>query len=367
MAPPRPRGRSYRCKPLPSRVPSDRLVTLFEARATARLARGTAIKYRWALRSVLWVAQQLDGRPVTLIELFRDEALLGRTLASDLGRGGRQRSRWTIAHHRTAIRAAATQIRPELIELLRENPHDVIRRALRGAATPIGTGFRLGGGVPRARGGIVPTAAEVREIIRALGEGGDWRAARDQALGLFLAGTASRITAARTLNAADCHAMKDGSIRVIVQQKSHRDPREVELGDDEAMALRRYIHEANRARIGPPIALGSKGPLWRGEQGGVLPDAAFRTSLRLACHRAGTPNYTPHAFRRFWATQASLRLPRWDAALGGGWSGTGQFDAHYAQPSRADVWTRLGRLGKPNEAAPVERGTTRHEPTVLVS
>lgn len=311
------------------------------------------MKYLWAVRSVLWVAEQIGGRHLTLIGLFREESLLGQALASDIGREGKRRSRWTVAHHRTAIRAAATLLRPELIEQLGESPHEIIRRALRGAATPLGSGFRLAGGRPRGRGGPVPTPTEVAAILGALGARGDWRAARDRALCLFLTSTASRISAARNLDAADCHVMSDGTIRTMLYQKSHRTPREVELSEDTAVALRYYVALANASSVAPPLALGTHGPVWRAERGGKLPDQAFRDALRAACARAGVQDYTPHAFRRFWATQASLKLSRWEAALGGGWKGTAQFDAHYAQPSRTDVWAKLGRLDTSSASAPV--------------
>ena len=41
--------------------------------------------------------------------------------------------------------------------------------------------------------------------------------------------------------------------------------------------------------------------------------------LRHACRLAGTPDYTPHAFRRAWATGAAAVLLCWEVVLGGGW------------------------------------------------
>ena len=70
-----------------------------------------------------------------------------------------------------------------------------------------------------------------------------------------------------------------------------------------------------------------------------------RPQLRHACRLAGTPDYTPHAFRRAWATGAAAVLPCWEAALGGGWRGTERFDTSYVTPSRAAVWAKLSGLG----------------------
>ena len=45
--------------------------------------------------------------------------------------------------------------------------------------------------------------------------------------------------------------------------------------------------------------------------------------LRSACLGFGRGRlHATRTFRRFWATAAAQRLPRWEAALAGGWRGT---------------------------------------------
>ncbi|TAJ21571.1 MAG: site-specific integrase, partial [Dehalococcoidia bacterium] len=348
---PRPR---YRCQPIAAPKASDALLVLFRERAEARHAARTAAKYRWAVRDLLRIAEGITGSPVALLDLLRDRELLGKALMSATGRHGRTQSRYTVAHHRTAIRAVARLLKAELTDALGADPHEVVRDALRAVAEPRGGGYRLVGGVPRRRGGAVPTPVEVDTILAALAAKGGWQGVRDHAIVLLLARTASRVSAMRTLDARDVRLMRDGSIRLMLYQKSRRDPREVELPPDATDAVRRYVATLNHAmRIEgrtERIALGQAGALWRGPGRARLSDKALREVLRAACVAAGTPDYTPHALRRFWATEAASSLPRWDAALGGGWKGTGQFDGHYVQPSRRDVWAALGRLGRPGES-----------------
>ena len=288
------------------------------------------------------------------------------------GRHGRTQSRYTVAHHRTAIRAVARLLKAELTDVLDADPHAVVEGALRSVAERRGGGYRLVGGVPRQRGGPVPTSAEVDGILAALSAKGGWQGTRDHALVLLLVRTASRVSAMRTLDASSVHVLRDGRIRLILYQKSRRDPREVELPPDAADALRRYVATFNHAmRVEgrtERIALGQAGVLWRGPNRAALSDTVLRQTLRAACATTGTADVTPHALRRFWATEAASRLPRWDAALGGGWKGTGQFDGHYVQPSRRDVWAALGRLGRPGESSTsVQPEASSREPAAVAS
>ena len=346
----RPRPR-YRCRPVELSSAPDPLLTLFEQRLAARARAATVSKYLWAIRDVLRLAERLRDGSGELLDLLNDTALLGRVFATDEGRGGAVSSRWTIAHRRTALRSLATLLKPELTEALGRDPDEVIREALRGVAERVAGGYRIVSGAPRQRGGSTPSGEEVEAILGALGRRAGWDGHRDRTFVLLLTRTASRVNALRTLDGTDCHVMPDGRVRLMLPNKNAREPHEVELDQESAAQLRLYVATYNRAmRIaGCPqrIVLGEPGPIWRGERGRCWPEAAMRRTLRRACQAAGGADYTPHAFRRFWATCATERLPRWEAALAGGWQGTERFDDHYVTPSRSQVWGKLGRLAGP--------------------
>ena len=299
---------------------------------------------------MLRCASNEAGRNVVrILDLFMDRDLLGRALVSDRLADGQICSKSTIAHRRTAIRSVATMLRPELQADLGRDPHEIIREALRSVAERRGGGYRIQGGTPRTRGGPTPTRDEVEAILAAMGRTEGWLGLRDRAFATLLGSTAARVTALRTLDAADCHVLPDDRVRVLLHQKSGRARHEAELDRESRQALRLYVfgfNETMRAAGRPDrIALGHPGPVWRTERGTPLPDKTMRAALRRACRLAGTPDYTPHAFRRAWATGAAAVLPRWEAALGGGWRGTERFDASYVTPSRAAVWTKLSGLG----------------------
>ena len=176
-----------------------------------------------------------------------------------------------------------------------------------------------------------------------------WIGLRDRAFTTLLSSTASRVTALRTLDSADCHVLPGDRVRVLLHQKNGRERHEVELDRASRGALRLYVFAFNHAmeiagRV-DRITLGEPGPVWRTERGAQMSDKALRSALRQACRVAGTRDYTPHAFRRAWATETAEMLPRWEGALGGGWHGTERFDAGYVTPSRASVWRKLGGLG----------------------
>ncbi len=348
LRPPKVRRRTYRCQPIapPQRDDLDRL---YEERAEGRLRTRSMQTYRWLRNEMLACASAETGRRVGIPDLFANPELLGRMLVSDRCASGRVCSKSTIAHRRTAIRSVATILRPELQTALGRDPHEIIRDALRRVAERRGGGYRITAGTPRRRGGPTPRPEELRAIITAMGRAEGWLGLRDRAFATLLARTASRGHALRTLDGTDCHVLPDDRVRVLLHQKNGRERHEVELDRESCQALRLYVFGFNETMrtAGRPdrIALGQPGPVWRTERGAQLPDKTMRAALRHACRLAGTPDYTPHAFRRAWATGAAAVLPRWEAVLGGGWRGTERFDASYVTPSRAAVWTKLSGLG----------------------
>jgi integrase len=300
---------------------------------------------------MLALAAAIAGRRVAILDLFRDETLLGQVLVSDRFADGRMCSKSTMAHRRTEARSLATILKPELRTYLGRDPHDVIRDALRTFAERRGGGYRITGGTPRSRGGPTPTKPELQGIVSAIGQGTGWVGLRDRAIAALLAGTASRVTAMLTLDGADCHVLPGDRVRLLLHQKNGRERHEVELDQASATALRLYVAAYNDAMqcAGRQhrITLGAPGSIWRTERGTRMPAQSFRDALKRACEMAGTRNYTPHAFRRAWATSASEVLPRWEGALGGGWHGTERFDASYVTPTRTAAWQKLGGLGVP--------------------
>ncbi len=346
---PRPsRRRRSQCPPTatPGRDDLDRL---YEERAAGRLSTRSIQTYRWLRNEMLACASAEVGRRVGILDLFANPELLGRMLVSDRLANGRVCSISTIAHRRTAIRSVATMLRPELQTTLGSDPHETIRDALRRVAERRGGGYRITAGTPRRRGGPTPRSEELRTILAAMGSAEGWLGLRDRAFATLLAGTASRVDALRTLDGTDCHVLPDGRVRIFLRQKNGRERHEVELDQESLQALRLYVIGFNETMLaaGRPdrIDLGQPGPVWRTARGTRLPDKTMRAALRHACRLAGTPDYTPHAFRRAWATEAAEVLPRWEAALGGGWRGTARFDSSYVTPSRAAVWTKLSGLG----------------------
>ena len=358
------RRRDYRARPISTEQPDD-LDRLYEQRAAARLTKRSVTTYRWLRKDMLACASAVAGRRIGLLELFADRDLLGRVLVSDRLAVGRACSKSTIAHRRTAIRSVASVLRPELQAALGCDPHEVIREALRSVAERRGGGYRITGGASRTKGGPAPSAGELRAIIAAMGQAEGWFGLRDCAYVMLLASTASRVNALRTLDGADCHGLPGDRVRVLLHQKNGRARHEVELDQESREALRIYVFAYNEAMRSAGrsdrVVLGEPGPIWRTERGRQLPDKALRAALRQACRSAGTPDYTPHAFRRAWATAASEVLPRWEGALGGGWRGTERFDASYVTPSRAAVWRKVAAVGV-EDRSPPESGRARREP-----
>src|SRR5437763_10647397 len=96
--------------------------------------------------------------------------LLGRVIVHDIAPMlGTRLSRWTLAQRRSAIRSFAALMRPELLALFEDDPHDRLDRALRAVADRVGVGYRLTGGAPRRRGGPAPSGSQIRDVLHAAG------------------------------------------------------------------------------------------------------------------------------------------------------------------------------------------------------
>jgi integrase len=101
-----------------------------------------------------------------------------------------------------------------------------------------------------------------------------------------------------------------------------------------AAALRRW-----RVRV----SLGEPGAVWRNSPRGTWPADAIRSTLRDGCTAAGVSEFTPHAFRRAFATDAASVLPRHTVAPAGGWQGVRRLDEHYVQPDDEAIRDKLER------------------------
>jgi integrase len=341
-----------RRRPAPARlvvVPSadDPLLTTFLRRLAAqgRAPKGQAA-YRYHLRSTLTIASRLAGRPMSCVDLFEDERLLGRALVDDTAPTlGTQSSKWTLAPRRSAWRSFAGLMRPELLRLLGEDPHERLDRALRAVAERVGGGYRLTGGAPRRRGGRAPSDPEIRAILDAVDAEPGYRGARNLAFFTILAETGCRVNALRTLDGADCVEMPTGRLRIFLHEKGKAEPREIELSREAAGAVHAYMAAFNRhaalRRWPLRVQLGAAGAVWRNSARGCWSENDLRATLRVGCVAAEVPTLTPHAFRRAFATDAASVLPRHTVARAGGWQGLERLDDHYVQPRAATILAKL--------------------------
>jgi integrase len=333
---------------------------LLEAYLRRLLAQGPAPKglraYRYALRGLLQAAKRLAGAPLTLAELFVWETLLGQALVDDWGfETDRRLSRWTLAQRRSAVRSLATLMRPELLEVLGGDPHAALDRALRSAAVRVGGGYQLTGGSPRCRGGYTPTGQEIVEVVAATGRAPGYAGPRNRAFFAILAETGARVNALRCMDGTDCMLWPSGRLRLFLHEKGKTEPREIELTHDTAETLHQYIDAFNAAAVGrgwrANIQLGCPGPVWRNGPCGVWSYANVCATLRAACQVAGMETFTPHAFRRAFATDGAAALPRHIVALAGGWRGVERMDDAYVNPRASVVWEKLG-VGRLRSFAP---------------
>src|SRR5262249_24762387 len=125
-------------------------------------------RYAYQLRRLLSAGRRHRlGTSADLIDLFQDESMLGAALVDDRSEGRVILSRWTLAQRRAAVRSFARLMAPELRAYLSTEPEEIVMRALQCVGERVGGGYRLTGGMPRRRGGRVPTPDEVSEIIAA--------------------------------------------------------------------------------------------------------------------------------------------------------------------------------------------------------
>jgi integrase len=308
-------------------------------------------QYLYHLNAVVKVASRIADRNIPWSELMRDTSLLGRALDDDVSptRPGHQLSGWTMAARRAAVRHFIALVRPELENLLNENPDMVLATALRSVAEQVGLGFRLNGGARRRRGGEAPTAVELDHFFACLDRTEHYRSARNQAFFRILAESGTRVNALRSLDGADTCAMPDGSIRLFMRNKRRAEQREVELSPTTAERLRQYISQFNQLawayRWSIRIGIGQAGSLWRNSSRGTWPYADVVATLRTACANAGIPMFRPHAFRRAYATDGAAQLPRHTVALAGGWHGMERMDNHYVRPQERATLDRLAKAG----------------------
>jgi integrase len=326
--------------------------------------------YSYQMRSILLIASRMAARTVACPDLFRDEELLGRALVDDTAPTlGIRLSKWTLAQRRSAIRSFVTLMRPELLRLLGEEPHDRLDRALRTVAERVGIGYRLTGGAPRRRGGRAPSGGQIRDVLDAVGHAPGYLGARNLAFFTILAETGARANALRQLDGADCVKMPSGRLRVYLHEKGKAEPREVELSHEAAQALRVYAESFNYLAAVRNwrvcIRLGEPGPVWRNSPRGCWSYEDILDTLRAGCSAAEVQEVTPHALRRAFATDAATVLPRHTVAQAGGWQGVRRLDEHYVQPSDETILQKLSWAARP-ASRPAIGADERHDTALLL-
>jgi integrase len=358
IEPPLQRRLPRRPRPAPA-LPSaaaadDSLLEAFVRRLAAQgRARKGQLAYTYQMRSMLEIARQLTGQQIACSHLIQNEQLLGRVLVHDIAPTLRtQVSRWTLAQRRSAIRSFAALMRPELLTLLGEDPHDRVDRALRSVAERVGAGYRLNGGAPRRRGGRTPSATQIGDVLDAVGREPGYLGTRNRAFFAILAESGGRVNALRQLDGADCVAMPSGRLRIFLHEKGKVEPREVELSRVAAEALRSYAGAFNYyaaiRRWCVRVHLGEPGPIWRNSARGCWSYNDVLATLRAACSDAEVPGFTPHALRRAFATDAASVLPRHTVAQAGGWQGLERLDDHYVQTRGATIREKLASGDRPS-------------------
>ena len=370
MPPSRTSRRAPRADSRPAKVPStdDPLLAAFQRRLTAqgRAAKGRAA-YHYQMRSMLMLAARQAGRTISCADLFQDEALLGHVLVDEEAPTfGTRVSKWTLAQRRSAARDFVKLMRPELLPLLGEEPHNRLDRALRGVAQRVGAGYRLNGGAPRRRGGRVPTAGQIRDVLNAVATASGYLGFRNRAFFQILAETGARVDALRQLDGADCVTMPSGRLRIFLHEKGKGEPREVELSRDAAAGLYEYVqgfnyHAAVR-RWSVRVGLGEPGSVWRNSPRGCWAYDDILETLRSGCIEAEIVPFTPHALRRAFATDAASVLPRHTVAQAGGWKGLERLDDHYVRPRNSTIREKL-RRGDHQADVLVPREDAEREPT----
>jgi integrase len=156
--------------------------------------------------------------------------------------------------------------------------------------------------------------------------------------------------------------MPSGRVRLFLHEKSKGERREVELSTAAAEALRGYVEAFNyqvAVRRWPVrVRLGEPGPIWRNSTRGRWSEDDIRAVLSAGCSAAEVMPFTPHAFRRAFATDAASVLPRHTVAQAGGWHGLERLDDHYITPRAATIRAKLTRSTEDSPLPALsERGT----------
>ena len=351
-----------RRRPLPpkSHREAEALVTLYDKRIAARWTGRTRRQYRWVLRNMLGLAGNLAGRSVGILELLRDEQLLGRLLATaTTADRSREVSAWLVAQRRSVLRSFTELMEPELRREGIADAGDALVRALRSVAEPVGTGYRLPVGATRGRGGPAPSLEEIAAIQDELAGKPDWRGSRNKIIFSLMTRRGLRIGGLLTLDGASAHRLRDGRIRCLLRAKSKREPYELAAPDDLTEPLARYVEQFNTwakaSGLPDRIGFGVLGRFWRNDLGQPLTYQAWTSELKQACISVGVPVYTSHAFRRAFATISTAVVPRATVATAGNWTSTRRMDDHYVQPSLTRLRQSVARLpSRPRQALPVE-------------
>jgi hypothetical protein len=340
-----------------------RLIAVFRVRLSNRSSAASAAKYGWTMTECVRLACRLAGTRVRALDLFKDSALLGMTLACGWNsRGDREISAWLASQRRGVVRSFALLMAGELLSAGISDGASFVDAALRTVADPVGGGYRLPVGWPRGFGGAVPAGDAVEALSQHLGSAPGWQGARNQALLSLLRLRGQRIGALLGLDGGNLHRLNDGAARMSLHAKSSREPFELAVPASVVSWLDAYVEGFNEATSPPySIGFGVPGPFWRDALGVNLTPAKWTSTLRDAAAFVGVPIITSHAFRRASATEAVTRVSRSVASLAGNWSSPRRMDEHYVQPSLTRLALQLAKLPattQPSASQPVETRET---------
>ncbi len=307
---------------------------------------------------MLDLASTLAGQTIGILELLRDEELLGQTLATPTtANGSRVVSASLPAQRRSVLRSFIDLMDPELRREELADAGAALVRALRSVAEPVGTGYRLPVGMPRGRGGLTPSIEEISVIRDELARKPDWRGIRNEIILSLMTRRGLRVGGLLGLDGTSVHRLPDGRIRCLLRAKSKREPYELAVPDDLVDVLAVYVDQFNAwaktAGLRDRIGVGVAGRFWRNDLGRPLTYQAWSKELKQACAGAEVPVYTSHAFRRAFATIKTAELPRMTVATAGNWSSVNLMDDRYVQPSLKRLRLELSKLpSRPGETPP---------------
>jgi integrase len=352
-----------------SRRAPEPLLAIYDQRVANRWSARSRQQYRWILRNVRELASNLAGHTVGILEILRDESLLGQTLASATTADGRRTiSDWVVANRRSGLRSFIDLMEPELRREGLPDAGEAMTRALRSVAEPVGTGYRLPGGRPRGRGGPTPSPEEISAIQDELSRKPGWRGIRNEIILSLMIRRGLRVGGLLSLDGANVFRLPDGRIRCSLRAKSKREPYELAVPEELTELLPRYIAQFNAwakaSGLADRIGIGIAGRFWRSDLAHPLTYQAWTKELNQACSSVALPVYSSHAFRRAFATTMTATLPRTIVATAGNWSSTRLMDDHYVQPSLKRLRPQLAKLpSRPGLTTPaLESETPTHEP-----